>query len=154
MKVAIHASRNYENTNTLLHPLVVWINDGIARARRCSTYDLVNYLRTAGVSKDEIDRLQSGILEEGRAVLESSKIVDADVERVLEPEEDLFQGFTPRGTAEVRRKLSWSGLSYRCAFERGDARSGGLPFLERASPIFPASFSLLSSNTVPTPTTP
>jgi hypothetical protein len=89
MKLAIHASRNHENANTLLHPLVVQINDGTPQARRCSTYELVNYFKTAGVSKEEIDRVQSGILEKGRAVLESSKIVDADIERVLEPEEDL-----------------------------------------------------------------
>lgn len=88
MKLTIVVTRNRENRNTLLHPPIVQLNDGMPQSRGCSTHDLLNYLNS-GVSKEEIYRARGEIEVKGWSILESNKIIDADLERVLEPKEDL-----------------------------------------------------------------
>jgi hypothetical protein len=89
MKLTIQVLRNAENTNTLFHKPIVTPNGGIPQSGGCSTYELLSYLRNDGVSDNEINRAGTEIVEKGRTVLESAKTVYADLERVLEPDEDL-----------------------------------------------------------------
>jgi hypothetical protein len=92
MKLTINVLRNSERSNTLLHPPIVQLNDGMPQSRRCSAYELLEYLRLrADVSENEFNRGLREIEEKGLTVLESTKIVVADFERVLEPEEDLIR---------------------------------------------------------------
>jgi hypothetical protein len=89
MKLNIEVIRNTERRNTLLHSPIVQLNDGMPRPTRCQTIELLAYLTSAGVPEEEIDRARRELEEEGRTLLESTKIIDAGLERVLEPEEDL-----------------------------------------------------------------
>ena len=89
MKLNIDVSRNPESRNTLLHKPIVQLNDDIPQSRGCWTCELLDYLRGAGVSEEDVNRVQREIEEQGHSVLRSNQIVDTDLERVLEPEEDL-----------------------------------------------------------------
>jgi hypothetical protein len=89
MKLTIVALRNAENRNTLEHKPIVQLNDGMPQSRGCMTRELLDYMISAGVSEEEINRGRREIEENGQTVLESTKITEAELERVLEPEEDL-----------------------------------------------------------------
>src|SRR5271168_5256597 len=89
MKLTIDVIRNAENRNTLSHKPLVQLNDGLPQSSGCSMCELLDFLKSAGVSEEEINRARREIEEKGRPVLESDKILGADLERVLEPEEDL-----------------------------------------------------------------
>lgn len=89
MKLAVVVSRNRENRNTLLHKPIVQLNDGMPQSMGCLTVELLGHLNSAGVSNEEINRLRREIEEKGWSILESTKIVCADLKRVLESEEDL-----------------------------------------------------------------
>jgi hypothetical protein len=87
MKLYIVVARNRENNYTLLHKPAVALNDGALQQRGCCTYEILDYLKSAGVSDEEIDRARTEIEEKGQTALESTRIVDADLGRVLEPVE-------------------------------------------------------------------
>jgi hypothetical protein len=89
MKIRIQVLFNATHTNTLQHPPIVSLGDGMLQPARCSTYELLDYLRRAGVSDNEIDEAVREIEQMGQTVLESATITEADLKRVLEPPDDL-----------------------------------------------------------------
>jgi hypothetical protein len=71
---------------TLLHrPTVMWYTDGPhCCLSECSMLELLTYLQGAGVPDEVRDRAQNEITEAGRAVLESDRVIEADLKRELE----------------------------------------------------------------------
>jgi hypothetical protein len=51
----------------------------------CSTSELLDYLKSAGVSENEISEAVREIEQKGQTVLESTMIIGADLKRALEP---------------------------------------------------------------------
>jgi hypothetical protein len=85
MKLCIAVSRNPANNYTMLHKPLVSLNDGEPRQMKCRTYELLDYLKSAGFSSDgEINWAQKEIEEKGQTVLEPTKIIDAGLKRLLE----------------------------------------------------------------------
>ena len=89
MRLRIQVLLNATRTNTLQHPPLVSLDDGMPRSARCSTCELLDYLKSAGVSDNEINEAAREIEHKGQTVLESTTIIEAGLERVLEPPEDL-----------------------------------------------------------------
>jgi hypothetical protein len=63
--------------------------NGMCQAVRGSMYEVLEYLTSIGFSEDEIKRLGIEFTEAGHTVLETDKITEADLRRVLEPEQDI-----------------------------------------------------------------
>jgi hypothetical protein len=89
MRIRIQVLFNATHTNALQHPPIVSLGDGMLQSARCSTCELLDYLRSAGVSDNEINEAGREIEQKGHTVLESATITEADLKRVLEPPDDL-----------------------------------------------------------------
>ena len=83
MRIHIEVLLNTTQTNTLEHPPIVSLNDGMPQSARCSTCELLDYLKSVGVSEEEINDAAREIEEKGRTVLESRKVREADLKGVL-----------------------------------------------------------------------
>jgi hypothetical protein len=86
MRINIQVLLNATHTNTLWHTPMVSLDDGMPQSATCSTFELLDYLKSVGVSEEEINEAARGIEEKGRTVLESSKVSEADLKRVLTSE--------------------------------------------------------------------
>ena len=85
MKLRIQVLLNAAHTNTLQHPPIVSLDDGMPQPAGCSTSELLDYLKSAGVSENEISEAVREIEQKGQTVLESTMIIGADLKRALEP---------------------------------------------------------------------
>jgi hypothetical protein len=85
MKLKIEVRLNFTHTNTLQHPPIVSLDDGMPLRSTCSTCELLDYLKSAGVSDAEIEEAVREIEQNGQTVLESATITEAYLRRVLEP---------------------------------------------------------------------
>jgi hypothetical protein len=87
MKLRIQILLNATHTNTLQHPPIVSLDDGIPQSARCSTCELLDYLKRSGASDNEINEAVREIEQKGQSLLELT--TEADIQRVLQPPEDL-----------------------------------------------------------------
>jgi hypothetical protein len=87
MNINIQVLSNATRTNTLLHPPIVSLDGGTPQSARCSTLELLDYLKSAGASENEIRGKAREIEDNGRTTFESSKINEAELKRVLESPE-------------------------------------------------------------------
>src|ERR1035438_10667705 len=71
MKLRIQVLLNAAHTNTLQHPPIVSLDDGMPQPAGCSTSELLDYLKSAGVSENEISEAVREIEQKGQTVLES-----------------------------------------------------------------------------------
>lgn len=94
MKIRIQVLLNATYTNTLQHPPIVSLGDGMPQSARCSTCELLDYLKSTGVSNNEINKAAREIEQKGQTVLESTTIIEADLKRILEPPADLGKVLT------------------------------------------------------------
>jgi hypothetical protein len=99
MKITIQVN---SNRDLLLHKPIVRLNDDLPQPSGCSTGELLDYLRSAGVSAEEINRATREIDAGHPAIIESTKITAADLMQALEPEQDLGKALI----REARRQFT------------------------------------------------
>lgn len=82
-RLYIAVARNPENAYTLLHKPIIALGRSGIRQCECPTDELLEAIRSAGATAEEISRAQSEIEENGQTVLESATILDKDLENAV-----------------------------------------------------------------------
>jgi len=70
---------------------MVWMDNGLPQAAKCSPLDVLNHLKKAGLSEEEIDQGRQQIEENGLAVLHLPKLLAL----ALQPALILPDGYAP-----------------------------------------------------------
>ena len=68
---------------TLLHNPIVRVNDGAPRPIKCRLDELLDHLKRAGFSDEEIERAQKEIEERGQTAIGSTTLTAAELESIL-----------------------------------------------------------------------
>jgi hypothetical protein len=82
-KLYIAVARNSDNNYALLHKPIVALSGGLFQQCKCHTYELLDSLRTAGASDEEINPARRRIEEKGETVFESNNITDVGLKSVV-----------------------------------------------------------------------
>jgi hypothetical protein len=81
-KLYIAVAHNPQNNYALLHKPLVALNASIRQCESC-TYELLDSLRTAGASDEEVNLSQREIEEKGQTTFEAVGLTDAVLEDVV-----------------------------------------------------------------------